>query len=156
MSNQPRKPTRNQKKAIIEPHLSGEIEGLIISFRLYQKGKIESDGPLTKIAYESFLLHTRNLIEFFSNMEKEYGNAVRIGDFIEDSEKQNKVIDEVKKLKAHYYQRLHKQLNHITYDRLNGADQIVFDVEKIYYILHNAIIKYNNLVENHFQIKGNW
>jgi len=149
-------PTDEQKRNIIEPHLSGEIEGLIISFRLFEKAKIESDKPLEKIAKEAFLLHTRNLLEFLFSLNNLTWDNVRLWDFIEDKEKRKIVINEARIIKDEYLKRINKQLNHISYDRLNNEKQTDFDVEKIYTALHYAIMKYNHFVKNGFQIKGDW
>lgn len=124
-------------KEMINRHINPEVLTFQKSYQLLIKEKKNKipNGDLVKIFVECFLLHARNLLDFL--MDKKYESDAKISDFIDNTEDVKK---NVQKAYRDYYIRINKQLSHITWARLDDADQIVFDQPKINEI-YKAIIK---------------
>jgi hypothetical protein len=90
------------KKEKILSHLLHEIEMFIVSY----------NNRSMKIAYECFLLHFRNLYEFFKE-KKEYETDINYLDIINE-----KINHDLKKYKGNVI-RINKCLSHLTKDRIN-------------------------------------
>jgi hypothetical protein len=111
---------------------------------------IKSIDNKSNVLIESFVLHSRNLIDFFITVNsKKQDDDVIASDF---NTQTNNWINNLNTYKS-YLQRIktraNKELAHLTSKRKSGATKDkAWDFEKIYLILYEIIVTYTNELED--------
>lgn len=103
----------------LKEHFFYEVEMLIYSAQKLFEANQKNDTPGINMGLETFLLHSRNLIEFFyfdKNKNKEYARAV---DFI-NPKKWNLVRPQRDESINKFLERANYEVSHLTYKRLYG------------------------------------
>lgn len=151
-----KRPTDEDKKEYLEEHLVYEVEMLLYSFgqltkctNIVEECSLTStqistpnvtqfwgqsrDGNFGNMALETFLLHARNLREFFYKQDKRSDDA-RACDFFTHRDSWEKLkpneTDSIAKVKN----RADKELAHLTYQRYSGTPpEKIWDYGEIFF-----------------------
>lgn len=135
------------KKNYLEEHFIYEVEMLCFSFAriidskqideepaqyslhstsistpwVAQHGEQANDANNINMALETFLLHARNLKEFFYNDNKRYDTDARAWDFLEDKNLWQKLRPAEMGSMIQIRKRAGKELAHLSYKRIYGT-----------------------------------
>jgi hypothetical protein len=104
-------------------HLAYEIGMVWATHNLLVTGAVnpQTNRQLHDAVLESFAVHVRNLIEFFYDNRKKPDTGIA-GDYFADPADWRKLTGEKPADLARAYTMAHKQISHLTYDRI-GADK---------------------------------
>ncbi len=100
-------------------------------------------SPNNAIYFECFLLHARNLYDFFFTPKK-INDDVTITDFVPSPLKGNSYVFPK--------EAINKQLSHITYSRVINPINLFPEQDQIYSYIHNTLIDYNNIADERYRI----
>jgi hypothetical protein len=137
---------------------------LRLSFEILEKGTFGKSG-INNLILEAFLLHARNLVDFFCN-EKKYSDDIVALDFVGKKWEHGDILSEKIKQKEdnkptrtiNWYVGLNKQLSHITEGRSKEKTRTHFAREmtdgklvfiEIYKGLLKIVHEFNKLTLNH-------
>jgi hypothetical protein len=113
--------TDAELKKFLEEHFSYEVEMLYFSVTKLIEFKQINDSGGINMALETFLLHARNLREFFYYDTKKFPTDARASDFFEEGNLWREIrpdeTDSILKIK----ERVGKELAHLTYKRIYGT-----------------------------------
>ncbi len=129
-------PSEEEKKSIIF-HINVEISTLN---ECYNKLKIGED----KIAFECFLLHTRNLFDFLNTTTKKHEDDVIAKEII-GNEITTTFPGDTK-------DRINKQLQHISYSRLSDQRGLYEKRSAIYQSVKDGLEEYNSQASKEYQL----
>jgi hypothetical protein len=115
--------TLKEKKRFLDDPYYYEVSMLFHSFFFNIVGDSQQAAILKNIRLESFILHARNLIEFYyekSNSKKEriHEDDAWAVDFFKEKELWLNIRPDIKDWKRKFEKRAAKELAHLTYSRL--------------------------------------
>ena len=112
----------------------------------YTRLKVSED----KVALECFLLHARNLVDFFNTTTRVKQSKGRADDVIAE-EIIGRSIDII--LPGDTKDRINKQLQHISYNRLSSKQRSLFEERSvIYQLVKDGLEKYNSIASKEYQL----
>lgn len=106
----------------LDEHFSYEVDMIFFSLKkCIELGKTTENIPNKNMAIENFLLHARNLLEFFYQPHNKNEKCSYAGHFFNNEDDWGKICPNKTETIKQLEKRVHNEVTHLGYDRISGT-----------------------------------